>query len=244
MIQFILLIVGLIIAFFFIAKLVVDYIPKKVHWIISLALFAIAVLLAFKIYDGVMGNIRFHQEKQVRYAKVIDNLKIIRDAELAYKKVKGDYTKDFNTLVHFIDTDSFPEVRTYEKTKTIVERGVSKEVEFKVVDTVGYSNVLLDFKDKDYKNMMKVPGTNATFELATAYVLKGAAEIKTPVFEAKVAKKIVLEGMNENLIAQEINVYAVDQVRGEYVSVGTLEDVKDSGNWPPSYDTKNDSDSE
>ena len=244
MIQFILLIVGLIVAFFFIAKLVVDYVPKKVHWIISLALLAIAAFLAFKIYDGVMGNIRFHQEKQKRYAKVIDNLKIIRDAELAYKRVKGDYTNDFNKLVHFIETDSFAEVRSQEMTKTVVLRGVSTEVEYKVVDTVGYNRVVDGFKDKNYKNMMKVPGTEATFDLATGYVLKGAAEIKTPVFEAKVAKKIVLKGMDENLITQEANVYAVDQVRGENVSVGTLEDVKDSGNWPPSYDTKNDSDTE
>ena len=242
MIYFILLIVGLIVAFFFIAKLVVDYVPKKVHWIISLVLLVIAALLAYKIYDGVMGNIRFHQEKQKRYAKVIDNLKIVRDAELAYKRVKGDYTKDFNTLVHFIETDSFPEIRSYEKTKTIIERGVPKEVEYKVVDTIGYNRVILGFKDKDYKNMMKVPGTNATFELATGYVLKGAAEIKTPVFEAKIPKKTVLEGMDKNLIEQEVNVYAVDQVRGEYVSVGTLEDVKESGNWPPSYDAKKDTD--
>jgi len=243
MIYFILLIVGLIVAFFFIAKLVVDYVPKKVHWIISLVLLAIAVLLAYKIYDGVMGNIRFHQEKKVRYAKVINKLKIIRDAELAYKRVKGDYSNDFNTLVNFIDNDSFPEVRTHEETKTVIERGVSKQVEFKVTDTIGYNRVILGFKDKDYKNMMNVPGTDAKFELATGHVLKGAAEIKTSVFEVKVTKKIVLEGMDKNLIEQEVNVYAVDQVRGAYVSVGTLEDVKDSGNWPPSYDTKKDPDS-
>ena len=244
MLQFILLIVGLIVAFFFLAKLIVNFVPKKVHWIISLALLAIAALLAYKIYDGVMGNIRFHQEKQKRYAKVIDNLKIVRDAELAYKRVKGDYAKDFNTLVHFIDTDSFPEIRTYEESKTVVIRGISQEVEYKVVDTIGYHRVLESFKHKDYKNMMKVPGTDATFELATGFVLKGQAEIKTPVFEAKIPKKTVLAGMDANLIEQEANVYAVDQVRGEFVSVGTLEDVKESGNWPPSYDTKNNSDSE
>lgn len=244
MIQFILLLVGLIIVFYFIAKLIINYIPKKLHWIISLALLGVSIFLGYKIYDGVMGNIKFHQEKQKRYDKVISKLKIIRDAELAYKRVKGNYTNDFTKLVHFIDTDSFPELRSYERSKTVVERGVSKEVEFKVIDTIGYSKVRDAFKGKEYKNMKKVPGTNADFELATNYVLKGAAEIKTPVFEAKIAKKTVLEGMDAHLIDQEINVYAVDQVRGEYISVGTLEDVKDSGNWPPSYDTKKESDAE
>lgn len=244
MIQFILLLVGLILAFLLLAKVIVEYVPKKLHWIISLGLLLIAVYLGFKIYDGIVGNIRFHQEKQKRYAKVIDNLKIIREAELAYKKVHRNYTKDFNKLVNFIENDSFPEIRTYEKSETVVVRGVSTQKEFKVVDTIGWSRVIDDFKKLDYKNMMKVPGTKATFELATGFVEKGIGDLKTPVFEAKVAKSIVLDGMNKNLIVQEKNVLGVDEVRGEYISVGNLEDVKDSGNWPPSYDTRKDSDNE
>jgi len=244
MIKFIILVIALIIIFPFIAKLIVDYLPKKFHWIISLALLLTAIFLGYKIYDGVMGNIRFHQEKKKRYAKVIDKLKVIREAEIAYRTVKGDYSKDFNELEHFIETDSFPIVRTYEKSKKIMERGVEREVEFKVVDTIGFKKVIESFKNKDYKNLAKVPGTNTNFDIATGYVLKGVAEIKTPVFEVKVPKKVVLAGMNKDLIEQEINQYAVDQVRGEYISVGTLEDVKDSGNWPPTYDTKEDTDTE
>jgi hypothetical protein len=244
MIKFILIVVVLIVAFPFIAKLIVDYVPKKFHWIISLALLVTAIFLGYKIYDGVMGNIKFHQEKKKRYAKVIDKLKVIREAEIAYKRVKGDYTKNFDTLVNFIEKDSFPVLRTYEKTKKIVERGVEREIEFKVVDTIGFTKVIESFKNKDYRDMAKVPGTNVNFDIATGYVLKGQAEIKTPVFEVKVPKKVVLEGMDKDLIDQEINQYAVDQVRGEYISVGTLEDVKDSGNWPPTYDTKEDTDTE
>ena len=242
MIQFILLVVGLIFVFLLLAKLIVEYVPKKVHWIISLVLLFLSVYLGYKIYDGIVGNINFHKEKKVRYAKVINNLKIIREAELSYKNVKGDYTKDFNELVRFIDQDSIPEIRTYEKSKTIVERGVPVVVEYKVTDTVGYHKVKENFKHLDYKNMMKVPGTSTNFELATGHVEKGPASIKTPVFEVKVAKKIVLEGMDSNLIKQEVNVLGVDEVRGEYISIGDLEDVKDSGNWPPSYDIRKDSD--
>ena len=242
MLQFILLVVGLIFAFLLLAKVIVEYVPRKVHWIISLLLLFVAVFLGYKIYDGIVGNIKFEQEKKRRYAKVIDRLKVIREAELAYKKVKGDYSKDFNNLIHFIENDSFPVINTYEDSKKVVIRGVEQVKEFKVVDTVGWTRVLKKFKDIDYKNMMKVPGTNVNFELNTGYVEKGPAAIKTTVFEAKVAKKIVLDGMNKNLIEQEIKNFSVDEVRGEYISVGNLEDVKDSGNWPPSYDTKEDTD--
>lgn len=244
MIQFILLLIGLILAFLLLAKVIVEYIPKKFHWIISIVLLLLAIYLGYKIYDGIVGNIEFHKEKEKRYAKVVDNLKIIREAELAYKKVNRAYTNDFNKLVHFIENDSFPELRTREESRTITERGVDRVVEFKVIDTIGFFKVIDDFKKLDYKNMMSVPGTDATFELATGFVEKGVEGVKTPVFEAKIAKEVVLKGMDKNLIKQEIKAFGVDEVRGEFISVGNLEDVKDSGNWPPSYDIRNDSDTE
>lgn len=241
MIKFILLIVGLILLFLLLAKVIVEYVPRKIHWIISLLLLVTSGYLGYKIYDGVVGNIKFHQEKQKRYAKVINKLKIIRKAELDYKKAKGVYTNDFGKLVSFIENDSFPEVNVHEEFKTVVVRGVPTDIEYKVVDTVGYTKVIDGYKKVNYKDMMNVPGTNSKFELATAFVEKGAAAIKTSVFEAKIEKELVLKGMNKNLINQEKAVFSVDQVRGEYISVGNLENVKDSGNWPPSYDTSKES---
>lgn len=241
MIKFILLVVGLILLFLLLAKVIVEYVPRKIHWIISLLLLVFASYLGYKIYDGVVGNIKFHEEKQKRYAKVIKNLKIIRKAELDYKKAKGNYTNNFGTLVNFIENDSFPEIYVHEEFKTVVVRGVPTDVEYKVVDTTGYTRVIDGYKGVNYKDMMNVPGTNEKFQLATAFVEKGAAAIKTSVFEAKVEKQLVLAGMNKNLIMQEKAVFSVDQVRGEYISVGNLENVKDSGNWPPSYDTSKES---
>lgn len=242
MLKFILLLLGLILLFLLLAKVIVEYVPRKVHWIISLLLFVAAIFLGYKIYRGVVGNIEFNNEKVKRYAKVIDRLKVIRDAELAYKKGKGDYTNDFNKLVSFIENDSFPVISEREMVKMVVERGVEVAKEYKEVDTVGWTMVARDFKNVDYKNMMHVPGTDVKFELATGYVEKGPTSIKTPVFEARVDKAIVLEGLDHNMIKQEKAVLGVDEVRGEYISVGNLEDVKDSGNWPPLYDTAQEAD--
>ena len=47
--------------------------------------------------------------------------------------------------------------------------------------------------------MFNVPGTNAKFELKTGLVEK-VQGVKAPVFEARVDKAIVLEGMNKDLI--------------------------------------------
>lgn len=242
MIKFILLVVGLILLFLLLAKVIVEYVPRKIHWIISLFLLVTAGYLGYKIYYGVIGNIEFHQEKEKRFAKVINNLKIIRKANLDYRKAKGVYTNNFDSLVKFIKHDSFPEISVREEFKTVIDRGVSTEVEFKVVDTIGFTRVIDGYKGINFEKMMYVPGLeNVRFQLDTASVEKGAAAIKTSVFEAKIDKKMVLEGMDKNLIAQEITVFSVDQVRGEYISVGNLENVKDSGNWPPSYDKSKES---
>lgn len=235
---FLLLIVVLIVVFYFLAKLIVNNVPRKFFPIISIVLLAISVYLGYKIVDSIVGDIKFNKEKVVRFQNAIDGLKLIRDAELAYKNVKGDYTNDYSKLISFIENEKFPITTVREESKTVIDRGVPRVVEYKVTDTVGYRNVIEDFKDRDFKNMMYVPGTDIKYELKTGYVEKGVNKYKAPVFEAKIAKKAVLEGLREDLIKRELAIIGVDEINGEQIIVGTLEDVKETGNWPPSYDTR------
>ena len=46
----------------------------------------------------------------------------------------------------------------------------------------------------------------------------------------------ILKGMSKSLVKQELEAIATDQIKGEFVSVGSLEEVSTGGNWPPSYD--------
>jgi hypothetical protein len=241
---FIAFVVGLIALFYFLARLIVNHVPRKFHWMISLLLLLISVYLGYKIYDSIIGDIKFNNEKVARYQKVIDRLKIIRDAEVAHRTAKGDYTNDYNKLISFIENDSMPLTRSREMRKTVIERGVPREIEYKVTDTVGWRKVFEDFKDKDYKNMMNVPASSSKIELKTGYVEKGVNKYKAPVFEAKVSKNTILEGLPKDKIKNEVNIVGVAEINGEYITVGTLEDVKETGNWPPSYDKRTDSDQE
>ena len=238
MIYFILFIV-LIVVFYFVAKFIINYIPRKFHWIISLLLLGTSVLLGYLIYTSIEDDIKFHEEKRVRYAKVIDQLKIIRDAENAYKQSKGTYTSDYKKLIAFIENDSIAVTQAIETFKEVEERGVMVKKSYKRVDTLGYTMVIDNFKDVNFEDMMDVPGTDKQFDLQSGFVTKGISERKVPVFEAKVLKSDVLVGMKEKLIVQESTAIAMDEVRGKYISVGTLEDVKDNGNWPPMYDVEN-----
>ena len=86
------------------AYLITNKVPQKTRPIISIVLLLLAVLLIFKIYQGIMGPIKFNKEKVIRYSPVISNLKTIRDAQLAHKTVTGNFSNNPSNLIKFIDT--------------------------------------------------------------------------------------------------------------------------------------------
>lgn len=238
----ILMIVGAVLLAVLIAYVIVKYLPLKLRWIPSVLLLLVAILLGVKIFNGIMQPILFAEEKVKRYKPVVKSLKIVRDAEIKYYEVTGKYTKDKAGLIQFIDTAQL----ALTETKTIVQtvnKGskwapIMVEEEVRVTDTIGFEPVLKYFKDREYKTMFKVPGVEgAEFELETAEVEKVQGLI-VPTFRARTSKEGVLKGLNKSLVKQELEAMESIQIKGEYVSVGSLEEVSTGGNWPPSYDRK------
>ncbi|MCP4883067.1 MAG: hypothetical protein GY908_04700 [Flavobacteriales bacterium] len=217
------------------AFLIVNKLPAKMKPVVSVVLWVVIVYFGYQIYSSIMTPINFNKAKKERYALVIENLKTIRDAELAYASVNRKFTDKFSDLVNFIEKDSFAitEVKNIVVTE---QRGrITIDVEKRIVDTVGFEMVKNSFEGRDYKGMMNVPGTDAKFELKTATVEK-VQGVMASVFEAKVDKAVVLDGMNKDLIRQEKEALGGVNVPGEYIAVGSLEDVNSNGNWPPFYD--------
>jgi hypothetical protein len=236
----ILTIIGAIIVAFGLAFVIVKYLPLKMRWIASLLLIIAAGFLGWKIYDGVMAPIKFNKKKVVRFAKVIENLKVLRDAEVAYYEVTGNYTASEDTLISFIDTAqrAIVEFRdtVYKVNKGTKWQPVMVDVEKRVKDTIAYEPILLQFKGKNYKDMFNVPGVDGKkFDVQVSAVEK-IAGLMVPVFEAKTDKESILKGMDRSLIKQELEAITADQIKGEFVSVGSLVEVTTGGNWPPSYD--------
>ncbi len=207
--------------------------------VIQLVLWAVIGFLGYLVFNSINGPVKFNKLKKARYAKVIESLKDIRQAELAYKTVTGKFEKDPAILIAFIDTAKF----------TLTQRRDSSFIRFNkvlkideprdtvVVDTLGYASIKDSlFKGTDrYKNMMKVPieGADANFELNAGFIDKN--DLKIAVFEAKVAKDVILFDQDKDLLFQEKEVVSVDGVNGPYLSVGSMSEVNTTGNWPKSY---------
>jgi len=238
----ILLIVLTIVAIFGIVKLIDKFVPQNKKWIFTILFWIAALFIGNALYNSIMEPIKFKQTKKVRYAKVIEKLKDIRDAEIAHKAVTGKYNGDWNSLVKFLDTAEY--TLTQRRDSTIIDIELSKQFgidmtkEIVIIDTLGTASVKDSiFKNSDrYRTMMNIPGADAKFTLKAGEIEKGKSML--PVFEAKMEKKLVLTDQPDYLVFEESETIAVDGVNGSHISVGSMEEISTTGNWPRFYDEK------
>lgn len=216
--------------------LIDKFVPKKLKPILNIALWILIAFLAYITFNSVYGEIKFNELKDKRYVKVIEKLKDVRDAELAYRTVTGKFAGNFDELVKFIDTAKF--TITQRKDSTVVDDdltrrfgGVTMTKDIVVVDTLGTTSVKdsLFGADNRYKSMMDIPvGKPGTKIELKAGQLDGIA-----VFEASVPKSAILFDQNKNFVTKEEQVMSVDGVRGPSIKVGSMEEISIKGNWPP-----------
>ena len=196
--------------------------------IIQLVLWVLIAFLAWQLYNSIIGPVKFNEKRDARYAKVIDNLKDIRSAELAFKEINGKFTGSFDSLVRFIDTAQFARVQRrdtfYADEKKNKAFGLDAKtggyiLEETLIDTLGFTPIkdsLYGGTDR-YKRMMKIPveGVTAEFELKAGTVIKN--DDPYSAFEAKVAKDVILSDLDKDLLAQEKMVVSVEGVNGKYI---------------------------
>lgn len=231
------------------AILVAKFVNPKFNTLISIVLLVLCAYLGYQLYQSIIGPVHFNQEKEERYKKVIAKLKDIKAGQLAYQELNGKFTGDFDSLVQFLDTAKFAITSRRDTSYADVEKNKAfgldpykggYYIEDVIIDTLRFTSIKDSIYQKSdrYKTMMKVPGTDKNFELAAKKLKKNDGVYS--VFEAKVSKDIILDGLNKDLITQEKQVNSVDGVNGPYIKVGSLNEVNTSGNWPKLYDSVKD----
>ncbi|CEN45930.1 hypothetical protein ACILDS_05170 [Capnocytophaga canis] len=211
--------------------------------VLQIALWAVGLFFCFMIYKSVTGPIQFKKIKTERYTEVIRKLKDIRDAQEAHRVVKGKYAANFDELTSFIETAKFT-ITSQRDTSWVEYDKVYKIDMLKqgvVVDTLGYVAVKDSlFKNSDrYKNLRYVPHAKSKeeqFVMNTAMLDRNG--VQASVFEAYVPKKVVLWDQDDNDVQVEIARNSVEEVKGDLIKVGSLDDITINGNWPTSYDAK------
>ena len=165
-----------------------EFISKYKRYIETL-LWGLIIIFAFQVFNSVNAPIKFNQVKNERYLKVIDKLKDIRNAQIAYKSVNGVYSDSFEGLIKFIDTAQYTLIQkrdsSYMKYDRVYRIDMLQEVV--VIDTLGFASVkdsLFGSSDR-YKSMAEVPidGVDQMFGIKADIIDKNGYNV--PVFEVR-----------------------------------------------------------
>ena len=213
---------------------------EKNRKITTYVLYFLSLVLVYLIFRSINSPIKFNEVKNERYSKVIERLKDIRNAQIAFKSVNGVYSNDFEELIQFIDSAEFTITQkrdsSYMEYDRIYRIDMLREVI--VTDTLGFVSVKdsLFANNLDYKNMASVPieGMESLFSLKADIIDKNGYNV--PVFEVRVSKDVILFDQNKDLLSQENETMSVDGVNGPDLILGSLTDVSTSGNWPTTFD--------
>ncbi|MFL2637559.1 MAG: hypothetical protein ACJ0O2_05310 [Flavobacteriaceae bacterium] len=213
---------------------------SKYKRIIESFLWVLILVFAYQVYNSINAPIKFNEVKNERYLKVIDKLKDIRNAQIAYKSVNGVYADNFDGLIKFIDTAQYTLIQkrdsSYMKYNRVYRIDMLEEIV--VIDTLGFASVkdsLFGNSDR-HKTMAQLPidGIDKTFSIKADVIDKNGYNV--PVFEVRISKDDVLFDQNKDLLKQEKALMSVDGVNGPDLVLGSMTEVSTNGNWPTTYD--------
>ena len=144
------------------------------------SLWVLILVFASLLFKSIYNEIKFDEVKNARYQVVIKNLKDIRDSQLAHRTVKGVFQDNWDSLVKFVEIDSFTITQRRDSSvldKEMTKRygGVKTYKDIVIVDTLGLVSVkdsLFGFDDR-YLRMMNVPfskNDQTRFELKAGFL--------------------------------------------------------------------------
>lgn len=209
--------------------------------LIQVALWVLIVLFGYLCVMSIVRPTEFNKVKKQRYEKVIQNLKDIRTAQVAYKDANGSYTSSFDTLIDYVKNDSMKFIRAIGSLSDeqleagMTEReAVKKGLIFRDTMRIAALDTLFG---KDYKidELRYVPYSNNTeeFKMATGEI-KTASGMKIKVFEASVRNfvifKNILDEYKDEILEFNGEKKRLDKFMG--LKVGNIEEANNNvGNW-------------
>lgn len=179
-----------VIAFMF----VMGWINRKVQMGLSVVFLIAAVWIGSLVYGSVNNVIKFRKEKAAVEQLVIQRLKDIRTAQIAYRDAHGVYTSNLDTLQDFIKHGVIPEVKKIGQKPDTLSEVEALEMGLIVRDTV-MEPALNRFTNEEALKQKRAanfdldafiyvpPNDEQKFLLQAGVITSGGRDV--PVFQAK-----------------------------------------------------------
>lgn len=208
--------------------------------ILQVFLVALAAFIAYMVWDTIQTPIDFDKEKDAKFEEVIQNLKDIRKAQLAFKDVNEKFCGDWDSLISFVKYDSIPQIRKIGMlTDSMIEAGLTEKTAMKkgliIRDTIRIAVIDEVFgAGYDIDKLNEIPNSgNQIFWLGQTVITTGSG-VKVPVFEARAHNNQVLFELEGEFKQEIINLNEKNRKNQRYpgLKVGSvIEPNNNAGNW-------------
>jgi hypothetical protein len=194
--------------------------------ILQIGLLILIFILVYLIYQSVMRPVKFNRERDARMAEVVQNLKDIRAAQVAYKSINGKYISSFDTLLAFIRNGEIPVVKMVpDPFDTTFTRSIR--------DTIGYISVQDSlFGKRTEFNLNDLPliphSQGEKFQLGAGEIER--SKVKVQVFEVIALNTQFLKGLDQQLV-NNYNDMLETTNRFPGLKVGSMTEATLDGNW-------------
>ena len=179
-----------------------------------------ALGLAFFLVNSIKFSIDEEARITTAESKVINKLKLIREAQIAFQSVNGEYANDWDSLLNFIEKGEIFLIQRREET-VLLDYGAEETTLY--LDTLGSISVLdsifSPYPNFDAQSLVYVPGyDNVKFKFWASKIEKGGVEVD--VVEVRNPKPFDPDRKEEN----EANI-------NKPLRFGSRTSITTAGNW-------------
>lgn len=199
---------------------------------IRLILWPVIIILAWLVYRSPISLKEFQEESNYRKSAVVQSLKDIRTAQVAYKDKHRAYANNFNSLLDFINNDSIALIKAVGETPDSLTEQQALEANIISRDTVFvsagesiFTAEYLSARDKRFdfelEKLQDVPFSEGeAFSIDAGNIEKGKVVVQ--VFEVSTTYGTFLKGIDAN--NKGIDLEGI-------IRVGSMSDASINGNW-------------
>ncbi|NCP45356.1 MAG: hypothetical protein GW818_02730, partial [Flavobacteriales bacterium] len=94
------------VALYFLSKYVLVGLSPMILNIVKIVFVVLIAIAAYMNYNSIQSKIELTAEIKKRNHVVQERLEQIRDAQVEYKKIRGEYASNFTQLIDFLTNDS------------------------------------------------------------------------------------------------------------------------------------------
>ena len=198
---------------------------------IQLILWPVIIILAWLVYRSPISLKEFQEETNYRKSAVVQDLKDIRTAQIAFKDKYRVYAGDFNTLINFVKSDSLAVIKAIgEVPDSLTEDQalkagiISRDTVFVPAYESIFNDVYLSTRDErfgfDLNELSSVPFSEESFSIESGNIEKGKVVVQ--VFEVSTNYATFLNGLDANNKGIDLE---------KTIRVGSMSDASINGNW-------------